>query len=348
MKNKFPLLRLDKQPYLIAEIGVNHEGSIEKAKKLIELAKDGGADAVKFQTYKAELLASKVSPSYWDLSKEKTKSQFELFKRFDGLGIKDYEKLYLFSKSMGIEFSSTPFDLEAAEDLKDIVDFFKIASADITFYPLLDFVSKTDKPLVISTGASNIDEIKNAVQLIELNSKFSPVILQCILNYPTSDKNANLLMIKSLKENFQNYVIGLSDHTNPSKNLENLIYSYLLGATVIEKHFTHDKSLSGNDHYHSMDFNDIKNFRKKMKDIIDLLGESEKKCIPSEEISRKNARRSIYSLGNLKKNQILTSKNIICKRPGEGISPVKFNEVLGKKLNKDIKDDSLIKWEDLI
>ena len=195
MKKKFPFLNLDEQPYLIAEIGVNHEGSLDKAKKLIELAKEGGANAVKFQTYKAELLASKVSPSYWDLSKEKTKSQFELFKKFDGLEMKDYEKLYLFSKSIGIEFSSTPFDLTAANDLKDIVDFFKIASADITFYPLLDFVSKTDKAIVISTGASNIDEIKNAVDLIEVNSKFSPIIMQCILNYPTQDENANLLMI---------------------------------------------------------------------------------------------------------------------------------------------------------
>ena len=347
MKKKFPFLNLDEQPYLIAEIGVNHEGSLDKAKKLIELAKEGGANAVKFQTYKAELLASKVSPSYWDLSKEKTKSQFELFKKFDGLEMKDYEKLYLFSKSIGIEFSSTPFDLTAANDLKDIVDFFKIASADITFYPLLDFVSKTDKAIVISTGASNIDEIKNAVDLIEVNSKFSPIIMQCILNYPTQDENANLLMIKSLKENFRDYIIGLSDHTNPSGNLDNLIYSYLLGATVIEKHFTHDKSLTGNDHYHSMDSTDIKNFRKKMQEIKSLLGMSQKKCTPSEEISRKNARRSIYSSGNLKKDEILTSKNIICKRPGEGISPEKFNQILGKKLNKDLKNDSLIKWEDL-
>ncbi len=347
MKKKFPFLNIDQEPYLIAEIGVNHEGSLDKAKKLIELAKEGGANAVKFQTYKAELLASKVSPSYWDLSKEKTKSQFELFKKFDGLEMKDYEKLYLFSKSIEIEFASTPFDLNAANDLKDIVDFFKIASADITFYPLLDFVSKTDKAIVISTGASNILEIKSAVDLIEVNSKFSPIIMHCILNYPTQDKNANLLMIKSLKETFRDYIIGLSDHTNPNSNLDNLIYSYLLGATVIEKHFTHDKSLPGNDHYHSMDSNDIKNFRKKMKEIKSLLGASQKKCIPSEEISRNNARRSIYTYGNLRRNEILTSKNIICKRPGEGISPKKFNEILGKKLNKDLKDDTLIKWEDL-
>ena len=347
MKKLFPFLNVDQEPYLIAEIGVNHEGSIDKAKKLIELAKEGGADAVKFQTYKAELIASKISPSYWDLSKEKTKSQFELFKKFDCLKIKDYEILYNFTKSIGLEFSSTPFDLAAAKDLSDIVDFYKIASADITFYPLLEFVSKTNKPVVISTGASNLEEIKSAVKLIEINSKFSPVIMHCILNYPTKDENANLLMIKSLKENFSNYIIGLSDHTSPNRNLENLIYSYLLGSAVIEKHFTSDKSIPGNDHYHSMDSEDIKNFRKKMKEIKSILGEKEKKCIASEEISRKNARRSIYTYGDLKKNEILTSKNIICKRPGEGISPERFNEILGKKLNKDLEDDTLIKWEDL-
>lgn len=347
MKKKFPFIK-SKEPYLIAEIGVNHEGSLDKAKKLIELAKEGGADAVKFQTYKAELIASKFSPSYWDLSKEKTKSQFELFKKFDILDIKDYEELYKFSKSLNIDFSSTPFDLKAAKDLCHIVDFFKVASADITFFPLLNFISTTDKPVILSTGASNVNEIENAVNLIEKNSTYSPVIMHCILNYPTRNENANLSMISFLKEKFRDYEIGLSDHTIPSQNLDNIIYAYLLGATIIEKHFTHDKSLPGNDHYHSMDFEDIKKFRKKMLEIKNVLGDFEKVCIPSEEISRKNARRSIYTFGNLKKNDILNENNIICKRPGNGISPEHYYDILGKRIKKDLDDDSLISWEDLI
>ena len=239
-----------KKPYVIAEIGVNHECSLIRAKKMIRLAKNGGADAVKFQTYKAETLASRYSPAYWDLKKEKTNSQFRLFKKYDKFGFNDYKILFKFCKKIKIDFLSTPFDLNAVKYLKKLISFYKIASADINNFPLLQSVGKTKKPVLISTGASTIKEIKEAVKILKKNGSKSIAIMHCILNYPTENNNANLGMIKNLKETFKNKVIGYSDHTVPDKHMSSLLFAYTLGAQIFEKHFTDNKSLKGNDHYH--------------------------------------------------------------------------------------------------
>ncbi len=336
------------KPYIIAEIGVNHGGSIDLAKELILLAKDGGADAVKFQTYKAEKLASKFSPSYWDTSKEETKSQYQLFKKYDALNIKDYFYLYEFTKELGIDFLSTPFDHDAVDSLDPIMPFYKIASADITNFPLLRHIASKGKPVIISTGASTVEEIKNAIKELNPISKSEICIMHCILNYPTKDINANLKMINHLKEIFPDTIIGYSDHTLPDKTMTTLSTAYLLGAKIIEKHFTHDKTLKGNDHYHAMDKNDLIQFKDFIKKTTDLIGTSENKYpIKEEKLSIKNARRSIVANSNFSKGHKLTEKDLICKRPGLGISPEFWDKVVGSILKNDVEQDHLLTWNDI-
>jgi len=281
------------RPYVIAEAGVNHEGNFELAKRLINEAAEGGAHAVKFQTYKAETLASKESPYYWDLKEEPTKSQFELFKKYDKFGKKEYELLKTECDKAGIEFMSTPFDLESAEFLNDLMSVYKISSSDITNIPFIEYMCSFGKPILLSTGASDINEITRAVNIISKHgNKLS--LLHCVLNYPTLDENANLGMIIDQKKLFPDAVPGYSDHTLPG-NMDILKTAVLLGAAVLEKHFTFDKSLPGNDHYHAMDKEDLKNFFCAMERVFVIAGDFKKKALDSEDAAIKNARRSLVS-----------------------------------------------------
>ena len=231
--------------------------------------------------------------------------------------------------------------------MKKIVNFFKISSSDITNFELIKKVAQTNLPICLSTGASNIDEIKEARNLIRKYNKKELVIMHCILSYPTKKVDANLLMIEDLKKNFKNELIGYSDHTKPSKNMEVVQTSFLLGAKVIEKHFTHNKSLKGNDHYHAMDQSDLIKLRKILMETLMILGVKKKFCLKFEKRSRKYARRSLVAKSNILKDQILKKSNIILKRPGTGISPKDLNNAIGKKIKKFIKEDQVIKWSDL-
>ncbi len=343
MNNKF--FKKLKKPYLIAEIGVNHGCSLKRAKSMILLAKKGGADAVKFQAYKAENLASKYSPAYWDKKKEKTKSQYLLFKKYDKFGFRDYKILHNFCKKKGINFLSTPFDEDSVNYLKKLVPFFKIASADINNYPLLKSVAKTYKPVLISTGASKISEIKKAVKILKKFGARDIAIMHCILNYPTKDINANLSMIKNLKKIFPKNIIGYSDHTLPDSYMSSLLFAYMMGAEIFEKHFTDNKKLSGNDHYHSMNYEDILLFKKNIENLKIKLGKFNKKPIKSEIRSIKFARRSIYSKVEIRKGEKIKAEQIICKRPGIGISPMFWDNVLGKISKTNIPEDKPIKWK---
>ena len=282
-------------PYIIAEVGVNHECSILKAKKLILNAKKSGANAVKFQTYKAELLASKNSPAYWDIKKEKSKNQYELFKKYDAFGINEYKVLYQYCKKLNIDFSSTPFDLNSVDELNPFLKFFKVSSSDITNFPLLSKIASKKKPIILSTGASNIGEIHDAVRFLKKKKCKEIVLMHCILSYPTKNKDANLSMITDLRKKFPAHVIGYSDHTIPDKEMIKLTTSYILGSRVIEKHFTFNKKKKGNDHYHSMDKNDLKFLIKNLNKIKIILGRSKKSVILSEQKSRKFARRSLVA-----------------------------------------------------
>lgn len=330
-------------PYLIAEAGVNHEGSLKKAFKLIELAKKGGADAIKFQTYKAEKLVIKNSPAYWDTKKEKTKNQFDLFKKYDFFEKEDYVKLYRHCKKKKIDFLSTPFDNEAVEFLSPLVKYFKIASADLNNIPLLKKISSKRKPIFLSTGASNLKEIKSAVKLLKKSGCKKIALLHCILNYPTISHNANLNMISSLKKEFNKIKIGYSDHTLPDKDMIVPTTAFLLGAEIIEKHFTYNKNLPGNDHYHSMDYKDLKKLKSNLKKILNIIGKKKsKQPIPSEKKAIKNARRSIVVAKNIKKGEKFSEQNLTFKRPAVGLSISEWENVIGKKAKINLKKDKVI------
>ena len=328
-------------PYIIAEAGVNHEGNIDLAKRLIDEAKEGGADAIKFQTYKAHLIASKQSPSYWDTTKEKTKSQYELFKKYDSFWKKEYEELKLYCDKTDIEFLSTPFDVESALFLNDLMEAFKISSSDITNKPFIEYMAKFDKPIILSTGAATLNETNEAVSWIaKFGNQLS--LLHCILNYPTKDENANLGMIRGLKKEFPDNIIGYSDHTQPG-DMSILETAFLLGAQIIEKHFTFDKTLPGNDHYHAMDKEDLKLFKTKIDGKIKLIGNIDLDYIPGEEISRQNARRSLVAANDIKVGDKIRLSDLTWKRPASGVSPKYIDSVVGKIAKKDIVEDDVIK-----
>lgn len=335
-------------PYIIAEIGVNHENSIDSAFNLIESAKKGGASAVKFQSYKAKSLAIKNSPAYWDTNKEKTKNQYELFKKFELFGKDEYVKLNKYCEQLKIDFLSTPFDNNAVDYLKDLVPFFKVSSSDITNYLLIKKIIDTKKPILLSTGASELDEIQNTINFIKENGCSDISIMHCILSYPTLDIDANLSMIESLKANFPEIVIGYSDHVKPDSNMLVLTTSYLLGARIIEKHFTLDKNLQGNDHYHSMDEKDLKFFVSNINKINTIKGNKTKKeCIDSEKISRQNARRSLVADKDIMAGETISLNNISAKRPGLGVSPIYYKNFIGKKAKRNIKQDSFLRHSDI-
>ncbi len=330
------------RPYIIAEAGVNHEGSMDLAKRLIDEAKEGGAQAIKFQTYKANTIASKNSPSYWDTTKERTKSQFELFKKYDKFWKSEYEKLKHYCDEVEIEFLSTPFDTQSAEFLNDLMDVFKISSSDITNLPFIEHMCSFGKPIILSTGASYVWEIQQALETI--NKYNVPLcLMHCVLNYPTLDKNANLGMIKDLIGKFSGTIPGYSDHTLP-RDMEALKIAHLLGAVVLEKHFTHDKTLPGNDHYHAMDKEDLKLFFRKMEEVYDFIGSQQKAPLETEEISRNNARRSLVASKKIEKGEIVDQSHLTWKRPAHGISPKDIGQVVGRKALGDIDEDSILQW----
>ena len=335
-----------KKPFIIAEAGVNHEGSLELARRLIDEAKEGGADAIKFQSYKADTLASKNSPAYWDLSKEPNSSQYDLFKKYDKFWKDEFTLLKEHCDKTDIEFLSTPFDLESARFLNDLMDVFKISSSDITNKPFIQFICKFNKPVILSTGASNLDEIHEAAEWIRPHGN-ALALLHCILNYPTETQNANLAMILDLKNNFPDNLIGYSDHTLP-EDMKTLEVAVLLGASLIEKHFTHDKTLPGNDHYHAMDKNDLILYRMNLDRLFHLLGSDNKHSLHSEELSRMNARRSIVTTHKIEPGHRISPEDITWKRPGTGISPKDIDKVLNCKTKRELAEDSILQWSDLI
>ena len=331
-----------REPYVIAEAGVNHEGSMDLAYRLIDEAREGGAHAIKFQTYKAATIASKNSPSYWDTEKESTTSQFELFKKYDKFWKSEYEQLKNYCDKAGIEFMSTPFDVASAEFLNDLMPVFKISSSDITNLPFIEYMCSFGKPVILSTGASYVWEIQQAMETIQQYNV--PVcLMHCVLNYPTMDENANLGMIPDLIRKFPKTIPGYSDHTLP-REMEVLKIANLLGAVVLEKHFTHDKSLPGNDHYHAMDKDDLKLFFAKMKEVYTLIGRQAKAPLESEDISRQNARRSLVLAKDVEKGTVLTADHLTWKRPAHGISPKDIHLVIGRKAQTGLKEDSILEW----
>lgn len=343
----------NKKPFLIGDIDVNFYdvareeeiSDMDAAKLMILEAKRCGLDAVKFQSYKAETLASKNSPAYWDLSEEPSNSQFELFKKFDKFGKEEYRQLAEYCREIGIVFLSTPFDFDSVDYLDEFMDIYKISSSDLTNIPFIKYIASKNKPILLSTGASTLNEIKQAVRAIEEVSTVDIAIMHSILSYPTYYTDANLLMIKDLADNFPDYEIGYSDHTKPDRNMFVLTTAYNYGAVIIEKHFTLDKSLKGNDHYHAMDPNDVLIFRANINFLSKINGMKNKQPLICESSARRESRRSIVVARDIKQGEIITEDILMFKRPGSGISPARIDDVLGKKAIVDIPEDTLLDFD---
>jgi len=339
----FGELKFVPSPYLIAEAGVNHEGNMDTALFLIEEAARGGADAIKFQTYRAHTIASKNSPAYWDTEKEPTESQYKLFQKYDKFWKNEFEELRKCCDVLGIEFLSTPFDKESAMFLNDLMDVFKISSSDITNRPFIEYICNFGKPIILSTGASNVDEIDRALEWIDAKG-VSVALLHCVLNYPTPAEHANLRMIIDLKKRYPDRVIGYSDHTLPAE-FRVLELAYALGAEILEKHFTNDKNLPGNDHYHAMDRSDLVAFRRNLSRVETLLGQAEKHALPSEARARQNARRSLVAACDISAGVTINDELLTWKRPAHGISPAEIQKVIGRRARQNIRQDDLLTWE---
>ncbi len=334
--DKFGNLKLyPDRPTIIAEAGVNHGCSIKLAKKYVNLVSKAKADAIKFQTYKAELIASKNSPAYWDTSEEKTKSQYKLFKKFDKFNFKEFNELKKLCNKKKLTFLTTLFDTESVDKYNKLIKVYKISSSDITNVPLLRKIGNKKKHVIISTGASTTSEIKFALKILNL-PKYKICLMHCVLNYPTNYDDANLNYISILKKNFPGYIIGYSDHTRADKNLTALITAYNCGAKIIEKHFTHNNSLKGNDHYHSMTYKDLINFYDFFDKIKKLRGNF-KKNLKKESKSIMYARRGIYTKKNIKKSQKFSEKNLITLRPNNEVSAILWDKVIGKKSKFNLK-----------
>ncbi|MBF0589461.1 MAG: N-acetylneuraminate synthase family protein, partial [Magnetococcales bacterium] len=301
--------------------------------------------AIKFQTYKAATLASRHAPAYWDTEKEPTSSQFELFKKYDSFWKREYEQLKLYCDHAGIEFMSTPFDMESAQFLNDLMGVYKISSSDITNRPFIEHMTSYGKPILLSTGASHLYEIQEAVGWIR-PSGVPLALMHCILNYPTAFENANLGMIHDLRRHFPGIPIGYSDHTPPGE-MDVLETAALMGASVLEKHFTHDKTLPGNDHYHAMNREDLKKFRKMMARRTLLMGASHKAPLASETPARQHARRSLVAVSNIAAGERIGRQRLTFKRPAHGVSPRYMDVAAGMVAAVDIEEDTVIKWEHL-
>ena len=328
--------------FIIAEAGVNHNGSINLAKKLIDAAVASGADAVKFQTFKAENLATKYAKkaNYQKNLTNQKESQFDMLKKLE-LSKEMHIELINYSKIKDIKFLSSPFDYESIELLKDLgLKIFKIPSGEITNLPYLRHIGKLNKKIILSTGMSNIDEVKTALDIL-INSgtkKKNIIVLHANTEYPTPMEDVNLKAMltigKELEVNF-----GYSDHT---LGIEVDIAAVAMGAKCIEKHFTLSCNMKGPDHKASLEPDQLKEMVKAIRNIERALGSNIKKPSKSELPNIQIARKSIVAKTKIKKGDILREDNITVKRPGGGISPMKWDNVVGTKATKDYNEDELI------
>lgn len=333
------------QVFIIAEAGVNHNGDIEIAKKLIDIASEAGVDAVKFQTFKAKRLVTKKAEKakYQESNTKKDESQYDMLKKLE-LSFEDHIELLDYCSKKNILFLSTPFDLESVDLLEKVgIDLFKIGSGEITNMPLLKYISAKNKPIILSTGMSNLGEIQEAIDWIKEEGNEEIILLHCNTSYPTVYRDVNLKAMHTIKEAFK-IPVGYSDHTI---GIEVAIAAVAMGACVIEKHFTIDKKMDGPDHQASLEPHELKNMVKAIRNIEKALGSGIKKMTISEKENVNIARKSIVAKHPIKKNTIITEAMLDTKRPGTGIAPKYFYEVIGKKANIQIDADRIIKWEDL-
>jgi len=330
--------------FIIAEAGVNHNGSLELAKKLINMAKNAGADAVKFQTFKAENIVTGKTEmaNYWKKSTGKKETQLKMLKKYE-LSFDDFKILKRYCDRKKIIFLSTPHSEDAIDFLKPLVPAYKIASGDLTNLPFLEKVAKKKKPIILSTGMGNLKEVKEAVETIKKSGNNKIILLHCTTSYPCPLEDVNLRVMLTLKKEF-NLPVGYSDHT---LGILVPIMAVAMGAKVIEKHFTLNKNLPGPDHKASLEPKEFKEMVKVIRDVEKALGSEIKKPTKSEEKIKKIVRKSIVAKTDIPKGEKIRKEMLITKRPGTGIEPKYINKVIGRITKREIKKDSLIKFQDL-
>ena len=343
MKNNKSLF-FNNHCFIIAEAGVNHNGSLDLAYQLIDVAKDAGADAVKFQTFKAENVVSRLADKaeYQKKTTGSDKSQLEMIKKLE-ISFEDFIKLKEYCDEKGNMFLSTPFDYNSVDLLEGLVPLYKIGSGEITNLPFLRYIAKKRKPTSLSTGMANLGEIEEAINTIRVvNSRAKISLLHCTTNYPTSYGEVNLKAMQTLANTFK-LPVGYSDHT---LGIEVSVAAVAMGAKIIEKHFTLDKKLPGPDHKASLEPGELKEMVKEIRNIEKALGSGIKKPNKSEIEIMKAARRSLITTRDIRAGEVIKESDITIKRPGTGIPP-KFKEIIiGMKILKNVSKDEIIKWED--
>ncbi|PKP59012.1 N-acetylneuraminate synthase [Candidatus Atribacteria bacterium HGW-Atribacteria-1] len=329
--------------FIIAEAGVNHNGSLDLAYQLIDVAKDARADAVKFQTFKAENVVSKLADKaeYQKKTTRSDKSQLEMIRKLE-LSFEDFVKLKKYCDKKEIMFLSTPFDHKSIDFLAKLVPLYKVGSGEIINLPFLRYITQKRKPIILSTGMANLGEVEEAINTIRVvNSKAKISLLHCTTNYPTSYEEVNLKAMQTLAAAFK-LPIGYSDHT---LGIEVPVAAVAMGAKIIEKHFTLDKKLPGPDHKASLEPSELKKMVKAIRNIEIALGNGIKKPNISEIKIMKVARRSLIATKDIRAGEIIKESDIAIKRPGTGILP-KFKEiVIGMNLINDIRQDEPFRWE---
>jgi N,N'-diacetyllegionaminate synthase len=331
--------------FIIAEAGVNHNGDIGLAKKLIDAAKEAGADAVKFQTFKAEEVAAPEAEKA-DYQKQTTgseESQLEMIKNLE-LSEKDFEDLSLYARQKGIVFLSTAFDNESADLLEKLgVPAFKIPSGEINNFPFLKYIAGKGRPVILSTGMSTLKEVEEAVRVIRGEGIEEIVLLHCVSSYPASVEDTNLRAMDTMKQAF-GLPVGLSDH---STGIIIPAAAVAMGACVIEKHFTLDRNLPGPDHLASLEPDELKEMVNAIQEVEKALGDGVKKPVSAEEEVKKVARRSVVAVKDIPEDTVITREMLAIKRPGTGIEPKKIDTVIGKETKRYIKSGELINFADL-
>ena len=331
------------QTIIIAEAGVNHNGSIETAKKMIDAAADAGVDYVKFQTFNADNLvvrtAKKAEYQQKNMSSDDN-SQYQMLKKLE-LSKEQHYELVDYCKQRGVKFFSTAFDLESVDFLSSLqLGLWKIPSGEITNYPYLRRIAKEKQPVILSTGMSTMQDIAAAVNVLEKfgTEKQSITVLHCNTQYPTPMQDVNLLAMKAIEKEI-GVKTGYSDHT---LGIEIPIAAVALGAAVIEKHFTLDRNMEGPDHKASLEPDELKAMVDAIRNVEKALGSSEKKVSASESENINIARKSIVAAKSIAKGEKFTEENLTVKRPGDGISPMQWENVIGKTAIRDFEIDELI------
>ncbi|MDU6359657.1 MAG: N-acetylneuraminate synthase [Clostridiales bacterium] len=330
--------------YIVAEIGCNHNGDVELAKKMVDQAKACGVDAVKFQTFNSRELISKYAPKadYQKVTTGNDESQLEMTRKLE-LSHEDYLMLRDYALSLGLDTFSTPFDMESMSFLEESgQSVWKIPSGEITNVPYLERIRDIqceNKEIILSTGMSTIEEIEFAVDILKDSFNTKLTILHCNTEYPTTDEDVNLRAILELKDKFPQYHIGLSDH---SVGTIAAIAAVAYEITFIEKHFTLDKNFYGPDHKASATPDELRELCESVRRAEIMLGSKEKHVTSSEAKNKSIARKSIVAKRAIQKGEVLDERNITCKRPGNGISPIHWYEVLGQVAERDFEEDELI------